>query len=246
MSRGLFSRAEGTHLAELQIQQDRRKAVRIAPKGTLIVTVGDHSHRARVANIGAGGCLALTTVTAPESWLERFVEISMRLDGKHSAWLKLTGRIRRIEANSIAIAFDNRPPEFVRVIDEMSTASYSHHRMLSVVLVDATEARRLAIAEAFRAAGCTVVDVSTPLEAIVRLGESHFEPDLVAVADSLPTSTSDELRRFVDKAHPAAKLVTIGDEAVEPSGLLHWLSSANPDNDLAARVRSVLTRPARR
>lgn len=226
-------------------QQERRSSVRIAPKGAVIVKSGDLVVNGRVANIGAGGCLVATTVTAPERFLGRRIELELRLDGQHSVWLGVAGRVARIAASSIAIVFDAAPPELLRVLDEMATASYRHRRVLSVMIVDATPERRLPLTEAFRVAGCTVVEVTTPLEAIVRLGESHFEPDLVAVADSLPSSTADELRRFITKAHPRSKLVTIGDDIVEPAGLASWLSSANPDDDLAERVRDVLTRPSR-
>ena len=75
----------------------------------------------------------------------------------------------------------------------------------------------------------------------MRLGESEFEPDLIAIADSLPASTSDQMRRFVEAEHPRARLVTIGDAATAPDGLALWLSSANPNTDLAARIRTVLT-----
>jgi hypothetical protein len=91
-----------------------------------------------------------------------------------------------------------------------------------------------------------VIDVSTPLEAIVRLGEAPFEPDLIAIADSLPGQISDDLREFVEREHPRAKLVTIGDEVDDPTGLVHWLSSRNPNSDLVTRVRHVLSRPKRR
>jgi hypothetical protein len=222
---------------------ERRAGVRISPKGTLILSVGEHAQRARLANIGAHGCLATTHVTAPEKLLGHQVDIELRLDGPDATWLRLSGHVVRIEATAVALAFDTVPDEFVRLIDEMLTASHHHRRILSVMLVDATPLRRRAMAEAFRAVGCVVVGVATPLEAIVRLGESHFEPRLVAVADSLPTSTSDDLRRFIEKAHPDAKLVTIGDELLNPLGLGNWLSSANPDGDLAARIRDVLMRP---
>jgi CheY-like chemotaxis protein len=212
----------------------------------VIIQAGDHAQRGRLANLGGGGLLATTEVTASERMLARKVDLELRLDSQASEWLRLTGRILRIGANSVAVGFDSVPDSFERLFDQISTASHGHRRILSVVLIDATPERRLPIAEAFRAAGCAVVDVATPLEAIVRLGESHFEPDLIAIGNSLPSGSSDELHRFVEREHPRAKLVTIGDELIEPEGLAHWLSSANPGDDLAARLREVLINPARR
>ncbi len=152
----------------------------------------------------------------------------------------------RIGANSIVVRLDMVPPSFSGIVDQAFAASNHHDRLLSVLLVDSAPVRRSAMREAFRAAGCRVIDVSTPLEAIVRLGESDFEPDLVAIADSLPMRISDELRRFVDMEHPRARLVTIGDAIDAPAGLRQWLSASNPAGDLALRIRSVLTTLDRR
>jgi hypothetical protein len=109
------------------------------------------------------------------------------------------------------------------------------------VLIDASPERSGPIAEAFRAAGCVVFEVSTPLEAIVRLGESQFEPDLIAIADSVPSPTADELRRFAELEHPSAKLVTLGGDDVAPPDPTHWLSTSGSRDDLIARIRDLLS-----
>jgi len=222
-------------------REERRHEHRVSPKGTVIVRAGTYLLRGRIANLSVGGLLALTRTTAPERLLASTVDLSLRLDGRDSAWLELRGQILRIGANSLAIGLGVVPPSFARIIDDTLTASHHHDRVLSIVLVDATPRRRSEMTDAFRAAGCAVIDVSTPLEAIVRLGESHFEPDLIAIADSLPVTIANELRVFVDEQHPRAKLVTIGDATSAPIGLAHWLSATNPGGDLAARIRKVLT-----
>lgn len=224
-----------------QNRPERRRDLRISPKGTVIVRADTYTLRGRLANLSRNGLAASTRTTAPERLLGAAVELELRLDGRDSGWLELGGKIIRIGAGSIAIALSKVPVSFPQILDESVNRSHHKARMLSIVLVDATTDRRHAIAEGFRAVGCVVVEVSTPLEAIVRLGESHFEPDLVAIADSLPASISAELRRFVETDHPDAWLVTIGDERTVPDGLLHWLSSTNPDDDLAARIRKLLT-----
>lgn len=76
-------------------------------------------------------------------------------------------------------------------------------------------------------------------------GESSFEPDLIAVADSIPSTVAGELRAFIDREHPRAKLVTISDDVAEPDGVGHWLSSVDPSSDLPNRVREVLGRHRR-
>ncbi|MBA2542310.1 MAG: PilZ domain-containing protein [Deltaproteobacteria bacterium] len=225
---------------------ERRNSTRMAPKGTVSIRSTDYDVRGRLANVGTGGLCAITLVTVPDRLLDRTIELEIRFDTQHGAWIQLTGRVMRIGATSIAVAFDNVPDNFEALIDETLTASHQRNRVISIVLVDATVERRQRIAEAFRAAGCAVVDVSTPLEAIVRLGEFHFEPDVIAIADSLPTTISGELRQFVATEHPRAKMVTIGDDAIEPEGLAHWLSSVDPGGNLAKRVRLLLLDPRRK
>jgi hypothetical protein len=224
------------------VRRERRRHTRIAPKGTVILHAAGHAQRGRVANLGEGGMLVATNVTVPDRLLARAVEIDVRLDGMSAQWLHASGRIVRIAADGVAVTFDLPPAGLVRVIDEMSTASRARLRVISIVLIDLDPQRRAAMAAGFQAAGCFVVEASTPLEALVRLGESTFEPDLIAIADSIPSTVAGELRTFVEREHPRAKLVTIGDEAVDPAGVEHWLSSADPGADLANRVREVLGR----
>lgn len=226
-----------------EARPERRRDQRISPKGTVIVrapSVETYLLRGRIANLSRNGLSMTTRTTAPERLLGARVELSLRLDARESSWFDLGARILRINASSMAMAFDAVPSAFVQIVDETVTRSLRNDRMLSIVLVDATTERRAAMAEGFRFAGCTVVEVATPLEAIVRLGESRFEPDLVAIADSLPATISEEMRRFVEAEHPGTRLVAIGDAATAPEGLALWLSSANPNADLATRIRRVL------
>ncbi|MDQ3336314.1 MAG: PilZ domain-containing protein [Myxococcota bacterium] len=225
---------------------ERRQHDRVTPKGTVVLVVDGERQQGRVSNVGISGMLAMTDTVMPEAFVGRQVDMELRLDGRLANWFQLSGKIVRITGESVAVTFDSVPPIFASMIDEVSTASHADRRVLSMVLIDATTQRRRRIAEGFRAAGCQVIDVATALEAIVRLGEASFEPELIAIADSVPGQVSQDLRDFVEREHPRAKLVTIGDEVVDPGGLIHWLSSADPQSDLAARVRHVLSRPRRK
>lgn len=228
------------------VRPERRRHIRIAPKGAVIVQAAGHAQRGRIANLSEGGMFVATSVTAPDRLLARAAEIEIRLDGMSAEWLHATGRIVRIGADGFAVAFDSLPAALIRLIDEMSTASRARLRVISVVLIDVDPERRAAMADGFRATGCFVIEASTPLEALVRLGESSFEPDLIAVADSIPSTVASELRSFIDREHPRAKLVTISDDVAEPAGAGHWLSSVDPGSDLPNRVREVLGRHRRR
>jgi PilZ domain-containing protein len=225
------------------VRPERRRHVRICPKGTSLLRADGYALHGRIANLGEGGMLVITDVDAPERLLGRLAAIEVRLDGAFAQWLQATGRIVRIAGGGVAIVFDTLSDELRRMIDELTTASRARIRVLAVVLIDADAQRRSAMTAGFRATGCGVIEAATPLEAIVRLGESSFEPDVIAIADSHPAAAADEMRSFVERNHPNAKLVMIGDALLQPDGIAHWLSSADPASDLPDRIREVLVRP---
>jgi hypothetical protein len=225
-------------------EPDRRRHARIEPKGTVSIHALGNVHRGRLANIGTGGMYVATDVSLPDRLLGRVVDIELRFDGALAAWQRLTGRITRIAADGAALVFaEPTTPALLRVIDALTTASHASARRISVMLIDTDSARRAAIAAGFRAAACEVVEVGTQLEAIVRLGESHFEPDIIAVANTEPTKAADEMRAFVEQYHPSSMLVTIGPELLDRDGLKNWLSEATAASDLPTRIRELLFAP---
>jgi hypothetical protein len=227
-------------------QPERRKHERIATKGTLVALGHEQNQRGRIANISLGGVYIVTKVAMPDRMLARLIDFEMRLDAGNATWLRSTGRVVRLRPNGVAIAFDNLTGPLRRVIEDITSSAHARARILMVVLVDADQERRGAMAAGFRTAGCHVLEASQPLEAIVRLGESSFEPDVVAIADTNPANEANDMRRFVEAYHPTARLITIGDELLQPDGLAHWVSSNNPSDDLAARLRGALVGPKSR
>ncbi|HEU0032623.1 MAG TPA: PilZ domain-containing protein [Kofleriaceae bacterium] len=226
--------------------QERRRTPRITAKGTVVFRAGDHEQAGRLSNLSEGGVFVVTTTTAPTRLLGRTVDLELRLDTGHAEWLRATGKIARIRPDGVAIVFDTLAAPLLRMLDELTTASRAHARIISVVLIDADPVRRALMAGGFRAIGCAVIEAATPLEAIVRLGESSFEPDVIAVADSDPTANADQMRAFVERDHPDARLVRIGDELLQPEGIASWLSSTELGISLPTRVREVLVTPRRR
>lgn len=222
--------------------QERRRHARLTLNGTALLMAGDYAQRARIANLSEAGMLAVTMVTVPVRLLGRSVDIELRLDANEGRWMRAGGRVIRIAAERVAIAFDIVPPAVIRMVDEMRAASRLRGRSFSVVLIDEMPTRRSAMAAGFRAAGCGVIEAATSLDAIVRLGSSSFEPDLIAVADS---AAAEGMREFVERNHPTVKLVAIGDSVAKPEELALWLSSADPDSDLAARILELLAMPRR-
>lgn len=222
---------------------ERRRSPRVAMKGSVVMRAGNHVHQGRLVDLSQGGLLAVTGVSPPQRLLGATVELDLRLDAEAARWVRIAGRAVRVGRDQIAVAFSEPPSALVRLIDDMSAASRTRRRVIHVVLLDNDLDRRQALAEGFRAAGCNVIDVATPLEAVVRLGESSFEPDVIAIADSADEAVAEEMRRFIQVAHPRARLVTIGDAALAPGGASDWLSSIDSDADLTVRVRRILGHP---
>jgi len=225
-------------------EPDRRRHARIEPTGTVTIHAAGNAHRGRLANIGHGGMYVATHVSPPDRLLGRVVDFELRFDGALASWQRLTGRITRIAASGAAIVFAApTAPALLHVIDGLTAPSHASSRVSSVILIDADAARRAAIAAGIRAAGCRVVEVATQLEAIVWLGASEFEPDIIAVANTQPVTAADEMRAFVEHHHPSSRLVTIGPELLDPAGLANWLSEVTATVDLPARIRELLFAP---
>lgn len=220
---------------------ERRKHTRIAVKGTAILLAGEHAARARLVNLSEGGFLASTLVTPPSRLLGQSVDIELRLDDPHSQWNRLAGRIVRIGAESVAICL-TATPALVLLVDGMTAASRARERVISVILIDEDTTRRKLLAEGFRIVGCSLIEAATSLEAIVRLGESSFEPDVIAVADSIPAATANEMREFVGRNHPHVKLVSITD-VIDPGVDIFQLTPEDLSGNLADAIRRVLGRP---
>lgn len=219
---------------------ERRKHARLVLKGTAILLAGEHAVRARLLNLSEGGFLASTLVTPPRRLLGRAVDIELRLDDRLSQWIRLEGKIIRIANERVALSL-TATPALVRLIDGMTAASRAKERVISVILIDEDATRRTLLADGFRIVGCSLIEAATSLEAIVRLGESSFEPDVIAVADSIPATTANEMRDFVGRNHPHVKLVSITD-VLDPSLDIFQLTPEDVSGNLANAIRRVLGR----
>ena len=222
-------------------RDERRKHARITLKGTAILLAGEHAVRGRLVNLSEGGFLASTLVTAPMRLLGRSVDIELRLDDRLSQWIRLEGKIMRIANERVAICL-NETPALGRLVDGMTAASRARDRVISVILIDEDAPRRKLLAEGFRLVGCSLIEAATSLEAIVRLGESTFEPDVIAVADSIPAATANEMREFVARHHSQVKLVSITD-VIDPGVNIFQLTPQDISGNLADAIRRVLGRP---
>ncbi|MBX3157223.1 MAG: PilZ domain-containing protein [Deltaproteobacteria bacterium] len=205
--------------------KDRRRHRRICPKGTVLLRASGEAH-GRIANLSAGGVYVLTDEARARYTVGDTLDLEIRTDDPSAAWVVADGHIGRVRPDGIAIVFARPSEVLLHMIDRLATASHAHARVVSIVLIDADDDRRSAMSAGFRSAGCGVIEASTPLEAIVRLGESRFEPDVIAVADSHPSAGADAMRAFIERDHPRARLVAIGDEVFAPDGFASWLAAS--------------------
>jgi hypothetical protein len=217
---------------------ERRRYVRIAPKGSVSASVEGNMHVGRIANLSAGGAFMIVAMTDS---VGTAIDVEIRVDASKATWLKTTGRLVRVEPDGVAIRFDTASEQLVKMIDELTTHARGAVRVTSIILIDVDTQRRSAMSAGLRAAGCTVVEASTPLEAIVRLGESSFEPDVIAISDSGTSLEAEAMRVFIARAHSHARLITIDDDLFAPDGISKWLSS-DPKTDLSSTGREVLVR----
>lgn len=110
---------------------------------------------------------------------------------------------------------------------------------IEVMIVDADLSARGRVAEAFRDAGCHVVEASTSSEARVRLRIASKPTAVIVVADTLPREAGAALRDYLDAAEPRALVVGLcgaewlpGRARLDPSGKA---------GELAAQIRAMLT-----
>jgi hypothetical protein len=97
-----------------------------------------------------------------------------------------------------------------------------------------------AVAAAFRAIGCVVIEVRSPLEAIVAIDQSRLHLWGVVIADTEIASRADELREFLSTTHPQVPLIIVGErDRVHGS----WVNSTHRSS-LALQIDNLLGAPA--
>ncbi|MGE0867494.1 MAG: PilZ domain-containing protein [Kofleriaceae bacterium] len=220
-----------------------RHTVRLRVKGSAAIKYGGHTAHGRILDLGLGGLSIWTDQPSAFEQLDgHAVRIQITLEGLPREEFSLRGRVLRTSAGAqlIAIRFDHLPEQLIARLTHELTAAVADEVAPRMILVDEVADRRSLIAHAFRAAGCNVTEVSSALEAITRLEDFHFEPALIAIADTLPATQAEQLRDFMQGEHPDAHMVAIGKSAAnrDPSG--SWLRSNDGDDDLQIRVDRVM------
>ncbi|HMG54949.1 MAG TPA: PilZ domain-containing protein, partial [Kofleriaceae bacterium] len=111
-----FGRVPGRAMSDQAVRKERRRDLRVSPKGTVIMHAEACTMRGRIVNLSRGGVAAITTSAAPERLLGGSASLDLRLDGRDSSWHDLRGRIVRLDGTAIAIALDAVPVGFASAI----------------------------------------------------------------------------------------------------------------------------------
>lgn len=168
------------------------------------------------------------------------VEVEMRLDGQTGesvGWFVLHGRVARVrfDNQSLIIQIGALPRPLAALIERISESAVPP---VQAMIVDRESARRTRVAEAFRAEGCQVIEVATPIEALHWLERGWRGTDVFAVADTIPDTVGVDLRAFLDTVSPDALVVALGGPEWTPGR--ERLDPSDADGILASHVRSLL------
>jgi len=226
-----------------ELPRERRRAMRVRSKGSIHIHHGARLIRGRILDLCAGGISVRAELPLELASHEgEPVRIDIKLDAC-SKEFSLAGHVVRSQAvtKEIAIQFDDVASDFVDCVQDELLAATEHDSLPRMILVDNVARRRGVFANAFRRAGCCVTEVSTPLEAIAWLGQSRFEPGVIAVADSVPESIAVDLREYLCEQFPETHMVAIGGSRGRRHRSASWLSWADTREDLRLRVGRVLT-----
>lgn len=201
---------------------DRRRHVRVIANGSVIMH-GRDTVRGRLSNISGGGMCARLIEGEPRHECGESVDVEMHLDRTGATWLRFRGEVVRTDDQQVSIGFTAVPLDFADVVQDALVSALEGASLTHVLLVDANAERRASFAALLRRTGCRVVEVTTPLEAIAHLGGSAIHSWVVAIADTVPTSRADDLRRFLADSDAPVDVRVLGDRS--PTGALVWFAT---------------------
>lgn len=180
---------------------ERRRAARVSPRGTAILHGELLTVTASIINIGDGGIYVQADYLpdlAP--WVDADVTVEIQVQNRR--WVTVAGRVARVDSNlgALAVKFEQTPPEFRELVTMEVLADVERDLVPFILLVDAAAGRRMSIADAFRSANNHVVEAATPFDAMMRLCESEYAPEIIAIADTISEDIAAELRELIMRA----------------------------------------------
>jgi hypothetical protein len=224
---------------------ERRHTPRVNVSGNAIVHAAAQVVRCDIVNLSMGGVLLRSTENvaigvpfgAP-------VTVELHLDAEHSAWFRLRGHVHRLDqAAGLCVSFHHISPQFEDLMGDEVLAVLEGERSPRVLVVDLSPERRAKVAQELRSAGCVVVEVATPLDAIAAIEQSKAHIELALVSE-WPAGTEGALMAFLRDVHPEIELATIADRprgAHDQAGFL-FANQAVLGGQIGPLLRSIALR----
>lgn len=202
---------------------DRREHVRVIANGSVVVR-GQGTTRGRLSNVSSGGMLVrLGDEEQPRCGCGEPVAAELHLDRTGATWLQFRGEVVRSDQREVAIRFTSVPIDFADVVQDALVSALEGAGLANVLLVDGNAQRRTPFAALLRRAGCRVAEAATPLDAITHLGGSAIHPWVIAIASTVPTSSAEELQRFLADSDAPLEVKMLGEES--PTSELAWFAA---------------------
>ena len=193
--------------------RERRKSGRVQSTGTAVVHGGSFAAVGRITDLAIGGLSLLLDDAVAVPDVGEHVRLDVRLDGL-GRWQHLLGSVVRVDARrsgaALVIELLVVPQDFEDLVQDELLSALECAQVPWILLVDGARGRRELVAAAFRATGCHVIEVSSPLEAIAEIDESRLHLWAVVIADTLPASHANELRKFLREMYPVVPLIEVG------------------------------------
>lgn len=201
---------------------DRRQQVRVVANGS-VIAYGRITMRGRLSNISSSGMCLESAGDEPRYACGEEVVIELHLDRSGATWLRFRGDVVRVTEHETAIAFTAVPIDFADVVQDALVSALEGANLAHILLVDENSERRVGFAALLRRAGCRVAEATTPLEAIAHLGGSAIHSWVVAVADTVPSSIADDLRRFLAESDTPVDVRVLDDHSTTSE--LAWFTA---------------------
>lgn len=189
---------------------ERRRHVRTPARGSVLLRSADETIRGRLLNINVEGIEVACGQVRSEDTLAGVFEVGLRFDGRTGSWLHSPGRLLHVRAprSSVVVRFDPMSPELEAATLALARRSDGAQAAM-VMIVDRDHFRCRSIALAFRARGCVVVEVVSPLDAFDWLASGHADLALILVGTTSPRSIGEELEAYLTLAHPESLILRL-------------------------------------
>lgn len=225
---------------------ERRRTHRVDVMGNAVVHGAKAVGRGRLVNLSTGGaCLELVDDALVDVLrIGLGLELELHVDAARGRWYLQRGVVRHIDRRRrrIGVAFLAVTPQVEDLVEDEILAEFEAADTVRVVVLDGVTSRRERVSAALRRAGCIVIDVETPLDALAAIEQSRAHISIVAVAEGLTQTDGAEVMAYLSDVHPGVQLAVItarADDVHVPMPVL-LVAAAPGDDQLDADIQALI------